>query len=93
MSENCRVPAIPHIHKAFAELTAEPRFEGLTVALERNEFDSLGTKIKVHLPMSVQSLEQQAGVMSALNDFAAKWKLESVVQSHGFVVMTSPTGG
>ena len=93
MRENCRVAAIPLIHEASAELTAEPRFEGLTMALERNEFDSKGETIKVYLPTAIQTLEQQEEVVSELNDFAAKWKLESVVEPYGVVLMTSPAGG
>ena len=85
--------AIPHIHGAFAELTADPRFESLGVALERNQFDSLGTMIKVYLPTAVHTLEQQAEVVNALTDFAAKWELESVVHPHDVVVMNAPAGG
>ena len=68
MRENPPVAAIPHIHGAFAELTADPRFESLSVALERNQFDSLGTMIKVYLPTAVHTLEQQAEVVNALTD-------------------------
>ena len=73
-------------------VSAEPSFEGLSIALERNQFDSLGATIKVYLPTAVHTLEQQAEVVSALNDFAAKWKLESVVHPPGVVAMTLPAG-
>jgi hypothetical protein len=39
MRVNRSVSAIPHVHEAFAELTAEPRFEGLSGALERDRLD------------------------------------------------------
>ena len=92
MRENRRVAAVPHSHEAFAELTADPHFEGLSVALERNQFDSLGTMIKVYLPTAVHTLQQQAEVVNALTDFAAKWELESVVHPHDVVVMNVPSG-
>ena len=89
--ENRPVPAIPHIHEAFATLTAMPQFKDLSVALVRNPSDSKDTAIKVYLP-TAQTPEQQAEVVSALTNFSAMCKLSTVVEPHGVVLMTSTRG-